>query len=212
MRYKLETIGLGKRYGERGACPHRSAGARRGIPDAARPVGVGQDHAAADDLRPDAAQQRRAVARRRRRHADAARQARHRHGVPELCAVPAHDGLGKRGLWPAHAAGAGRRAQARRGRGADDGQDGRVRAPLPARAVRRAAAAHRAGALLCLSPVGDPAGRAAGRAGQEAARTHAARNPPPACGIAGHLHLRHARPGRSPGHVRPHLPDEPGPH
>ena len=99
----------------------------------------------------------------------------------------------------------------RRSRGADDGQDGRVRAPLPARAVRRAAAAHRAGALLCLSPVGDPAGRAAGRAGQ-AARTHAARNPPPACGIAGHLHLRHARPGRSPGHVRPHLPDEPGPH
>ena len=41
--------------------PHRSAGARRGIPDAARPVGVGQDHAAADDLRPDAAQQRHAL-------------------------------------------------------------------------------------------------------------------------------------------------------
>ncbi len=55
----------------------------------------------------------RIVLRRPGRHAAPGRAARRRHGVPELCAVPADDGGGQHRLWPAHPRrGAGRRRSA----------------------------------------------------------------------------------------------------
>ena len=63
----------------------------RRVPHAARPVGLGQDDDADDARRLRAARPRQHPSRRRGRHAPAAAQARHRHGVPELRAVPAHE-------------------------------------------------------------------------------------------------------------------------
>ena len=65
---------------------------------AARPVGLRQDHDAADDRRLRDPDRGRDPARGRRRLARAAAQAQRQHGVPALRAVPAHDGGGQRRL------------------------------------------------------------------------------------------------------------------
>ena len=78
----------------------------------------------------------------------------------------------------------------------------------PQRALRRPAAAHRAGALPRLSARDHPDGRAARRARQEAARPDAARDQAHPPRARHHHRLRHARPGRGDDDVGPHLPDE----
>ena len=60
-----------------------------------RPVRLRQVDAAADDRRPRGRHRRRRLDRRRRRHREAAAGARHRDGLPELRALPAHDGAGE---------------------------------------------------------------------------------------------------------------------
>ena len=65
---------------------------RRRVLHDARPVGLRQDDHAAADRRLRAARRGRDPARRRRHVAHAAAQAARQHGLPELRAVPAHDG------------------------------------------------------------------------------------------------------------------------
>src|SRR5258708_168640 len=90
---------------------------------AARPVRLRQDDDAALRRRARAAERRDDRHRRRRRVGAAARragapaQAQHRHGVPVLRRVAAHDGVAERGLSPAHAPARARRARGQ-GRGA----------------------------------------------------------------------------------------------
>ena len=138
--------------------------------------------------------------------------ARHRHGVPELCAVPAHDGVREHRLPAAHAQDSGGRHPPRGGRRARHGPARAYRAAPATRPFRRPAAAHRAGARLRVQAAYHPDGRAFGRARQEAARPAPARDqehPPVA---PDHDPLRHPRPGRGADHVGPHLPDEQRPH
>ena len=94
----------------RGARRRRPRRARRRVPDAARALGLGQDDAADDAGRLHPA--------RRGQHPGsatsevirlAAAQARHRHGVPELRAVPAHGRGGEHRLPAAAAQRAARR-------------------------------------------------------------------------------------------------------
>ena len=112
-----------------------------------RPVGLRQDDAAAADRRLLRAGRRRDPLRRPHGQRRAAARARHRHGVPELRALAAHDGVRERRL-RAEAAqdpagrdrGAGRAPSSRRSSSPGLGD----RYPGPA--LRRAAAARGAGA------------------------------------------------------------------
>ena len=63
----------------------------RRVPRARRPVGLRQVHAPADDRRARGRHRRRDPDRRPRRDRAAAARARHRDGLPELRALPAHD-------------------------------------------------------------------------------------------------------------------------
>jgi hypothetical protein len=133
------------------------------------------------------------------------------HRVPELRAVPAHERGRQRGLRPAHETRAAGRAAAGRGRDAAPGVAAGLRGPAAVAAQRRPAPARGAGARAGQPAVGAVAGRAAGRAGPEAAQADAGRaDTHPAPGRH-HLRLRHARPGRGAGDVRPHRRDGPGP-
>ena len=83
-------------------------GRRPGVPRAARPVGLREVDRAADDRRSRDADRRHDPHRRPRRQRRRAEGPRHRDGVPELRALPAHDGA------PEHRVPAARRARSRR--------------------------------------------------------------------------------------------------
>ena len=71
---------------------------RRRVHDPRRPVGLREVDRAADDRRARGHLRRRAAHRRRRRQREGAEGPRHRDGVPELRALPAHDGAREHGL------------------------------------------------------------------------------------------------------------------
>ena len=126
----------------------------------------------------------------------AAAPAQHGHGVPELFAVPAHDGGAERRL---SAVGAqGRRERDRRARASR--ARSRCTWPIspqrrPNAALGRPAAARRAGARAGVRAEPGADGRAAGCTRQAAARGDAARDPAPAPRPRRDDGLRHARPG-----------------
>ena len=102
----------GRLRGRQGAGPrHR----RRRVRDPRRPVGLREVDGAADDRRARGHHRRRAADRRRRGQRQGAEGPRHRDGVPELRALPAHDRARQHGL----------RAQAREGAQGGDQQEGR---------------------------------------------------------------------------------------
>ena len=130
--------------------------------------------------------------------------ARHRHGVPELRAVPAHDGRREPGV-PA------RGAQSRAGRdrgagqaGARHGPAGGLRAAPAGPALGRPAAAGRGRARARVRAQAGPDGRAARRARQAAARADAVRDQAPPRASGRDRGLRHPRPVRGADHVGPH--------
>ena len=167
-----------RRYGPVAALAGTSLELRGGrVPDAARAVGLGQDHAADADRRPGAAERRRDLDRRQAGHLRRAGQARHRRGVPELRAVPASDDRGEHRLPAAHAPDAGETHQAGgRARRSTSSSLPHVGRAAAARALGRPAAAHRARALHRLPALDHPDGRAARRARPQAARPDAARD------------------------------------
>ena len=128
----------------------------------------------------------------------------HRHGVPELRAVSPSHGCREYRL-PAEAA---RRRPRRSAPGWSARRSSWCICRATASAIRASSPAASSSAWRWPAPSSSAAasadGRAAGRARQAAAREPAARDAPPACRSRHHLHLRHARPGRSAHHVRPH--------
>ncbi len=97
------------------------------------------------------------------------------------------------------------------GRAADGAGARRAAGPPPARALRRPAAARRAGPRPGARPAGVPDGRAALQPRRQAARADAGRDQAPAEGDRHHHRLRHPRPGRGDDDGRPHRGDEPRP-
>ena len=206
---KLSIRSIGKSYGPVLALADASLDLAEGeFLTLLGPSGSGKTHAADDRRRADPADGRRGLDRRQAVDLRAAEQARHRHGVPELRALPAPDRPGEHRL-PAqdapHAGGAGGRGGAPRPR---DRAAAARRRPAAAGALRRPAAAHRARALHGLPAVDHPDGRAARRARQEAARPDAARDQAAAQAPRHHRPLCHPRPGGGDDDVRPHLPHE----
>ena len=133
----------------------------------------------------------------------AAEGARHRHGVPELRAVPAHDGAPR--TWRSalelakqdKATVDSKVAPRRRDPGA-----GRAARPLSAPAVGRPAPARRHGPRHRARPAGLPVRRAAVQPRCQAARGDARRDQGTAPAPEDHLDLRHARPDRGHDHGR----------
>ena len=180
---------------------HRPDRGQRRVLLPARPFGLRQDHHLAADRRVRAADLGQDPARRRRRLRRAAAPAQRQHGVPELRAVPVPRRERQRGVRPAAPQARQGRPQTPRGRGSGPGQDDLVRQAAAGSAVRRPAAAGRAGPRARPQPGRAAARRAARRARREAAPLAQGR----AEGAAGtrrhHLPLRHPRPGGSADHV-----------
>ena len=132
--------------------------------------------------------------------------------LPELRHLAEHDGGRECRLRPQAAQAAAGRSEAADRRDPRGRADGPPRRPLSGRAVRRPAAARRAGARDR-----DQAGRAAARRAavqprRQPARGDALRDPPPARRVPHHHRLRDARPGRGDGDLRPDRGDECRPH
>ncbi len=96
---------------------HRPRDRRPGVRRAGRPVRLRQVHHAAHDRRPGGDHRRRDLDRRRRGQRRAAARPRHRHGVPELRAVSAHERVRQHGVRPEAAEVPQGRDQAPGGRG-----------------------------------------------------------------------------------------------
>ena len=130
--------------------------------------------------------------------------AQHRHGVPVLRGLAAHDGEAERGL---SAPPPPRRARRDRAQGRRDARAGRpvgIRAALGGVALGRADATGGARAQPGL-PAAAPAPRRATEQSRRAAAPAAARRlAPHHQADRGHRRLRHPRPGRSRGARRPH--------
>ncbi len=149
--------------------------------------------------------------RRPRRQRGGARRARHRHGVPELRALPAHERLRQHGLRPAQPRrGQGRDREARR-RGGAYARHRHLPEAQAARTVRRPAPARRHGPGDRARAAGVPVRRAPVEPRRQAARDDAHRDPQAAQPPQGHLDLRHARPGRGHDAGRHGRGDERGP-
>ena len=141
----------------------------------------------------------------------AAEGARHRHGVPELRALSAHDRVRQHGV----------RAQAPEAPEGGDRSRGSGRrpsilgledllAPQAEGAVRRPAAAGRHGPRDRARAEGVPDGRTAVQPRRQAPRADAHRDRAHPARAGRHHHLRHARPGRGDDHGRPRRRDAQG--
>ena len=182
---------------------------RRRALRAGRPVGLRQVHAAAHDRRAGDDHRRHRVDRRQGGQRDRADRARHRHGVPELRALSAYEGLRQHGLRPAQPRHAeGRDRPARRGRRRKTLELGALLDRQPARAVRRPAPARRHGPRHRAQPEGVPVRRAALQPRRQAARPDAGRDQEPAARARRHQRLRHPRPARGDDARRPAGGDE----
>ena len=161
----------------------------------ARTVRVGQDHRAAPHRRVRAAELRNHRAVRPGRHQEGAVRPRRQHGLPGLCALPAHVRARQRRLRTARP---GRRTR-RTPRAGDEGARGRAaRADGRAQAlaaVRRSASARRPRPRDRRAAQGAAAGRAARRARPQTPRADAGRAQADPARPRHHVHLRHARPG-----------------
>ena len=187
------------------------------LPHPARALRLRQDHHADEHRRP-ASDRRRPHQRRRHglhrapaRHLHAAGKARHRHGVPELRHLAAHDDRAERRLSagnPQSRARRDRRPRRRRAEARRPGHDGRQAGDAT---VRRPAAARGAGARHRLAAAPAAVRRAAVQSRSQAARADAHRAQAHPERGRHHLGLRHPRPGRGAGHERRDHRHEQGP-
>ena len=180
--------------------------AARRADGAGRPLGLRQVDAAAHDRRPGDDQLGGTVSIGGRVVNDVPPQGpRDRHGLPELRALPAHDGAPEPRVRAAHP-----RARRRAERDRRVGEPPAVLGidPLleryPKRALRRPAPAGGGGARHRAPAGGVPLRRAALQPRRQAARADARRAHPPAPPPRRHHGLRHSRPGRGDDARRPH--------
>ena len=183
---------------------HRARRARR----PARPVGLRQDDGAAHPGRPRPGHVGHGVGGRQGPDQGAGQQARHGDGVPGLQPVPAHDGHRQRRLRPQAARARRRRAPHAGRRHARPGRPRRARRPLRPPALRRPAAARRAGPGAGDRAVGAAARRAAVGPRRQGARAAARRDPPGPARGRHHDAVRHPRPGGGARRRRPGRRDE----
>ena len=128
---------------------------------------------------------------------------RHRHGVPELRALSAHDRVREHGVRPQAAQfPQGRDQGARRPRRRHSRHHRAAGAP-PQAALRRPAPARRHGPRHRAQAQGVPLRRAAVQSRRQIARADAHRNQARAPEAEHHHRLRHPRPGRGHDHGRP---------
>ena len=137
-----------------------------------------------------------AADRRSRRQRRAAQGSRHRHGVPELCALSAHVGPRQPRLRTQAAQGPQGRDRAPGERGGRDDPAPEAPRPQAEGAVRRAAPARRARSGDRPRAGGVPDGRAALQPRRQAARPDPRRDRPPPPAAPDDRRLRHPRPGR----------------
>ena len=167
------------------------------------PSGCGKSTLLADDRGAGGDQQRRDRDRRPGGQQRAAQGPRHRHGVPELRALPAHDGVRQHGVLAEAGEGAqGRDPAAGPAGGADPRAAGLPRA-LSAPALGRPAPARRHGPRDRARPRGVPVRRAALQSRRQAAGADAHRDQGAASAPQDHLGLRHPRPDRGDDHGGP---------
>ena len=150
--------------------------------------------------------------RRSRRQRGLGPRPRHRDGVPELRAVPAHDGRAQPRLSPAPAACGAGRGDAAGGRGGRDARTGGADEASPGAAQWRPAPAGGDGARAGARARGVPARRAAVQPRRQAAGADA-RGAQAAARAAGRdHHLRHPRSGGGDDAGGPHRRDVGRPH
>ena len=150
---------------------------RRRIRRHRRALGLRQVDAAAHGRRARGDHRRRDRDRRPRRQRRRAVGARHRDGVPELRALPAHERVRQHGLRAEDREGADRRDQAPRRQGGEDPRDRPLPRAQAARALGRPAPARRDGPRDRAPAGGVPVRRAALEPRRQAARADAARDP-----------------------------------
>ena len=129
---------------------------------------------------------------------------RHRDGVPELRALPAHDRAPEHRVPVAVAQGAVGRARAARARRRREPRPRRPARPQARAALGWATPAGRAGARDRAPPAGVPHGRAALEPRRQAAGADARRARRAAAAAGGDDRLRHPRPGRGDDDGPPH--------
>jgi hypothetical protein len=202
----LELRGVVKRFGDVTVVQQLDL-CRRGrrVHGAAGRVRLRQDHHAAHDRGAGGRDRGPGAHRRPRRDARAPDGARHRDGVPELRALPAHG----RGAQHVVCAAAGAAAAGRgrcQGGGRGQGAEHRGAAGTQAQgALGRAAPARGHRPRDRARAAGVPVRRAAVQPGRQAARPHA-RRARAAARAPGQDHgLRHPRPGRGDDAGQPHL-------
>ena len=171
---------------------------------AARPLRLRQEHDLAHPRRPRRADRGPGFHRRPGHHGGGRARPRHRHGVPELRALSAHDGVREHRL-PA------RDGEAAEGRDRPGGAGGRAKSrdrasarPQARAIVRRPAAALRAGPRHRPQGAAVPARRAALQSRRQAAAGNPHRAEEAAALARRHRGLCHPRPGRSDDAGRPH--------
>ena len=142
--------------------------------------------------------------RRPRRQRARAQGPRHRDGVPELRALPAHERVRQHGLRPEDPRHA---ARTRSTRACDKAAEILELGQLLDRKPRQLSGGQRQrvamGRAIVREPAGVPVRRAALQPRRQAARADAARDPEAAARARHHLALRHARPGRGDDAGRP---------
>ncbi len=203
--WSLEAV----RRRHRGRRPH-ARGGRRGVPRAARAVRLRQVDRAAHDRRARGADRRHHRDRRPRGQRRRGEGPRRRHGVPELRALPAHDGAEERRVPAEDAQGRGGRAETPRAGGGGHPRPRGPARPQAGAALGRSAPAGGARPGDRAPAAGVPHGRAALEPRRQAARADARRARRAAPPAAGDDRLRHARPGRGDDDGRPHRHPRPG--
>ena len=167
------------------------------------PSGCGKSTDAQHDRGAGGHHRRRAAHRREGGERQGAEGPRHRHGVPELRAVPAHDRAGEHGL----RAQAGQDPQERHRRegqrGGPDPRPDPAPRPQAGQPVRRPAPAGGHGPGDRPRPGRVPHGRAAVQPRRQAARADAHRGLPDPAAPRHHHGLRHPRPDRGDDARRP---------
>ena len=177
-----------------------------------RSLGLRQEHAAAHDRRAGGHHLRRDRHRRPRRQRARSQGPGHRHGVPGLRALPAHDGVREHGVLAALPRHRPPGDPPPRRRGGAHPRHRALHRSHAAPALGRPAPARRHGPRHRARSQGVPVRRAAFQPRCQAARADAHRDQAPAR-ARGHDHdLRHARPGRGDDAGRPHRHPEPWPH
>ena len=178
---------------------------RRRVRRLRRPVGMRQDECAPDDRRARGHHLGHRQRRRPGRQRPAAEGARHRDGLPELRALPAHERLRQHGFRPEDARDRQGRDQAPRRSGGPDPRPRRGAVEAAAPSLGRPAAARRDGPRDRARAAGVPDGRASLEPRRQAPRPDARGDRPDPAEPPGDDRLRDARPERGADARRPGL-------